>query len=319
MFSNLLDLVTKINSDEEAIAYFIKMRWNGKVVCPFKKCDSNIWNEQSKIYNYANKKEFKCSCCKHRFSYKTGTFLENSKVSMRKWLMAMYIFTSHKKGISSIQLGKDIGVRQATAWFMLQRLRAASNKNFNGEQYDGISEIDETYYGGKAENMHMSKRIAAKGIYEKAVVLGIINRDTKQVKLVHTEDAKYHTLAKEVMNKVVEGSTIIADESSAYYTLGKMGYVHEKVNHSKGEYVKKEKSDARTAFKITTNSIEGVFGLLKRGINGTYHWVSKKHLQKYLSEFTFRFNTRDFEAEGSRLDYFMSNLTGRLKYSDLIA
>lgn len=192
-FKNLLDLIIKIGTDNQAIAYFIKMRWNGEITCPYKECDVNIYGlENNKIYLYKNGKDFKCACCKKRFSYKTGTFLENSKISIRKWLMAMYIFTSHKKGISSIQLGKDIGVRQATAWFILQILREASNKNFNGRKYEGISKIDETHIGGKEGNKNSNK----KNISEKAVVLGIVNRDVKQVKLIHTQEVKYHTLGK---------------------------------------------------------------------------------------------------------------------------
>jgi transposase-like protein len=148
-FNNLLDLATKISTESIAIAYFIKMRWNENIVCPFKDCVANEFKDtKKKIYVYKNGKDFKCSCCKKRFSYKTGTVIENSKISMRKWLMAIYIFVAHKKGISSVQLGKDIGVRQGTAWFMLHRLREVMDDEIDN-QFNGVSEVDETYIDGK--------------------------------------------------------------------------------------------------------------------------------------------------------------------------
>lgn len=312
-FESLLDLITKINTESKAIAYFIKMRWKNEVKCPYFDCKANEFNLKNKIYHFSNKKEFKCSCCKRRFSYKTGTFLENSKISMKKWLMAMYIFTAHKKGISSVQLGKDIKVKQPTAWFILQRLREASNQNFGRNQFEGINEIDEAYIGGKEGNRHMKDRL--KGIKEKAVVLGMVNRNSKEVKLFKVDDNKYSSLGEKILKNIKEGSTIITDELSSYSTL-KMFYEHETINHSQGEYVKK---DSSKAFKITTNSIEGVFGLFKRSVYGTFHWISKKHLQRYLAEFQFRFSNRQLKLDSERMELLLSNLEGRITYKNLIA
>lgn len=309
-FNNLLDLATKISTEAIAIAYFIKMRWNGEVTCPYRDCVVNEFEVKgNKIYTYSNGKDFKCSHCKRRFSYKTGTVLENSKISMRKWLMAMYIFTAHKKGISSVQLGKDIGVRQGTAWFMLHRLREVIGSG-NDDSFSGVSEVDETYVGGKEPNKHVDKRFKT----EKAVVVAIINRDEQKVKAFHTPNNTYGLVGQKITDNVELGSTVITDEASIYRNLHNF-YNHETVNHSKNEYVKKDLS--KEAVQITTNNAEGFFSLFKRGINGTYHWISKKHLQNYLNEFSLRFNSR-FITDGERLDDFATRLAGRVTYQQLI-
>jgi transposase-like protein len=226
--------------------------------------------------------------------------------------MAMYLFSAHKKGISSVQLGKDIKTKQSTAWFILQRLREAS-KNFGNEPFEGINEIDEAYIGGKEGNRHMKDRI--KGTKDKAVILGMINRNTKKVKLFHTQDNKYSSLGEKILKNIKEGSTIITDELNVYCPLN-MFYNHETINHSQGEYVKK---DNLKSFKITTNSVEGAFGLFKRSLYGVFHWVSKKHLNKYLAEFEFRYSNRSLKLDSEKMELLMSNLTGRLTYKSLIA
>lgn len=314
-FESLLDLNDYFRTEKQAISYFIKMRWNGKITCPFKDCPVNEFNvENNKIYILKNN-NFKCSCCKKIFSFKTGTIFENSKISMKKWFLASYLQTAHKKGLSSIQLGKYIKVRQATAWFMLQRLRFVQDKNFFNDKFDGTTEMDETYVGGKAENKHMHERIALKGKQDKTCVFGMVNRDTKQVKSMKVESAEYHNLGKKVMENIKMGSNIISDGHSSYITLGKF-YKHKSVNHSENEYVRNE-NESKTAYKVHTNSIEGFWSLVKRTINGTHHWISKKHIDKYLSEMSFRYNTKDF-GDAERFNFFLNSTEGRLKYSVLV-
>ncbi len=289
------------------------MRWVDGVKCPYKDCTANEFNDNTnKIYAYSNGKDFKCSCCKRRFSYKTGTVLENSKIAMRKWLMAMYIFTAHKKGISSVQLAKDIGVTQKTAWFMLNRLRHASQMFF-GAKFSGTVEADEVYIGGKEGNKHKKNRYKA----TKAVVVGVISRESKEVKTYHVPSAEYHNLGAKVMESAEVGSTLITDGLSAYETLNKF-YDHKTVNHSAGEYVRVEENLARKAVKIHTNNIEGYWAQVRRSIYGIYHWVSKKHLQKYLNECSFRFNSR-FTTDSCRFTFFLTNTSKKLSYKQLIA
>jgi transposase-like protein len=158
------------------------------------------------------------------------------------------------------------------------------------------------------------QRIKLKEKDDKAVVLGVFNQNTKQVKSFHIANSQYPQIAEKIIDNIEMGSTIITDEANVYKTLGKYYYKHNAVNHSKGEYVKKQ---SREAFIITTNAVEGMFGLLKRGIDGIFHWVSKKHLQKYLNEFNFRYNTKDLQ-DNERFVSFLNNVSGRLKYSELV-
>ena len=160
----------------------------------------------------------------------------------------------------------------------------------------------------------IKERIKLKEKDNKTVVIGVVNQNTKQVKSFHITNSQYPQIAEKIIDNIEIGSTIITDEANVYKTLGKYYYKQDAVNHSKGEYVKKQ---SREAFVITTNAVEGMFGLLKRGIDGIYHWVSKKHLQKYLNEFNFRYNTKNFE-DNQRFVMFLNNVKGRLSYSEVL-
>lgn len=308
MSKNLITLINGFKNEKEAVQFFIKSRWNGKITCPYKECESNIWEQECKIYELQSGHDYKCSCCGKTFSYKTGTIFENTKIELKKWFTAIYLHTANKKGISSCQLAKHLGITQKTAWFMLHRIRHAINTK--GGMFSGTTEADETYIGGKEGNKHANK----KNTKEKMTVLGIVNRDTKQAKITKVKSNEYHILGKEIIENVSEGSNLITDGFSAYETLGKIGYNHQSVNHSQGEYVKK---NSKSAFKIHTNTIEGLFSHVKRTILGTYHFISEKHAQKYLNEISFRYNTRN-EADYSRFAYFLGNTEVRLKYDVLI-
>ncbi len=298
---------TKYFPDEQSCIDFLAVqKWGDihKATCPH--CKNN------KTYRFTNGKRYSCSHCKKQFSVRYGTIFEGSNLSLLKWFMAIYLFTSLKKGISSVQLSKYIEVTQKTAWFMLQRIRYSMEQT--GNLYAGITEIDEAYLGGSEANRHMKDRV--KGIKPKTVVVGMVNRDTKTVRSIKVDSAKYHDLADPIMNNIETGSTIITDEFQAYKTLGKYFYNQKTVNHSQGEYVKK---DNREAFKIHTNTIEGYWSLLKRGINGIYHWCSKKHTNKYLDEYSFRYNHRDLNDYNRFTFYFSICNKPKLSYKTLIA
>lgn len=303
MFKNIIDLIEKLKTEEECINLFIQLRWKDeKVKCPFKEC-----KKEGKIYHFKDGKRFECSCCGKLFSYKTGSIMENTKIAVKKWFIAIYLHTSHKKGISSVQLSKDLSITQKTAWFMLQRIREVMKNDFN--QFDGVNEIDEAYLGGSDSNKHSNQ----KGKKDKMAVIGIVNRDTKQVKAFKVPSAEKENLLPRVNMNIKAGATIISDTFQGYKDL-KKHYDHSTVKHSAGEYVK---NDSRKAYKIHTNTIEGFWSQLKRGINGVYHWVSDKHIQKYCNEFSFRYNTREMK-EFERFDFFFNKVEMRLDYATLI-
>jgi hypothetical protein len=241
-----------------------------------------------------------------------GTIFENTKVSLKKWFTAIYFVTNHIKGISSCQLARDLGVTQKTAWMMLHKLR-----NLQGTEidlFDGETEIDETYLGGKEKNRHMKDRI--QGIKDKTTVLGMVNRDTKQAKAVKVENTQYQTIEKHILGSIKGGksnSTIITDESSIYKFFGKYFFDHKTVNHSIGEYAR---MDGKT--KVTTNTVEGYFSLVKRIINGTYHFVSEKHLDRYLNEISYRYNSKSI-PQYVKFSLIFDNLHKKLPYKKLIA
>lgn len=299
-FKNLIELQKYFSNENVCWDYLEQLRWNGKIVCPF--CKSE------KHYKFKNSRTYKCADCQKKFNAKIGTIFENTKIPLSKWFVSIYIATSHKKGISSIQLNKDVGITQKSAWFVLHRIREML-KAKAPYMLNGTVEIDETFIGQSFKNLHTSVRKKLKrSIYvNKTMVFGILERDgnvwTKMVKGV---DGK--TLKPIIRNTVDKSSTIITDGYGAYSKLNKE-YHHEIINHLQDEWVRGE---------FHTNRIEGYWSQLKRGIYGIYHHASPKHLQRYCDEFSFRYNTRK-ENESDRFDYSLLNCEKRLRYNDLIA
>lgn len=295
-FKTLAEFTKAFNTERKCHEYLKSILWKNEKVCP--SCKSKKVND-----NFKDFKKIRCKSCNLEFSIRKGTIFEDSRLELRKWFICIYLFSANKKGISTPVLANMVGVTQKTAWFVLQRLRTIASNGFNG-MFEGTSQIDETYIGGKEEN----KRKEKKGKSTKAVVLGIKNEETGKVKTFHTETNRYYDLGENIMESIKIGSSITTD----YKTLG-MYYNHNAVNHSKGEYVKY----SRQAVRITTNGVEGVFSLLKRSIYGIHHWVSKKHLQKYLNEFNFKYNSRGYESQ-TRFETFLEKVQGRVKYKELI-
>ena len=255
---------------------------------------------------------YRCNQCKEDFTVRTGTIFERSHVPLHKWVYAMYLLVTARKGISSLQLSKQIGVTQKTAWFVLHRLREACGGDMTMLQ--GLIEIDETYVGGIEANKHEHKKLkAGRGAVGKTAVLGMRERGksgrTKAVKLAST-DAQ--TIQDIIVQNVEVGSTLHTDEAGAYRDMGGLFFDHETVNHSEGEYVRDG---------VTTNSIESVFAVLKRGLIGVYHHASAKHLHRYVDEFAFRLNEGNVTRHTlTRLASFVAGTAGkRLTYERLIA
>jgi len=250
---------------------------------------------------------YRCNRCKEDFTVRTGTIFERSHVPLHKWVYAMYLLVTARKGISSMQLSKEIGITQKSAWFVLHRLReACGGKDLTKLQ--GIIEIDETFVGGKETNKHENKKLkAGRGTVGKTPVLGMRERGGRTVAMpIAGTDAE--TIQSAIHHHVEPGSIIHTDEAGAYRGID--GFGHDTVNHSAGEYVRDD---------VTTNSIESVFAVLKRGIYGVYHHTSQKHLGRYVDEFSFRLNEGNVKNHTLvRLDSFVDGVAGkRLTYKRL--
>lgn len=301
-FDSLFDLMDAFPDEQSCVDHLRAIRWRDGEFCPH--CGA------SRIMHFADKKTFKCSDCRARFSIKVGTIFEDTKLPLRKWFMAIWLITNHPKGIASTTLAKDLKITQKSAWFVLHRLRhAAATKSFNAP-LKGDVEADTTYVGGKEKNKHASDRKGGtQGGSGKAVVLGMIERDG-EMRAAHVPDGKAKTLQGVIRKTVKPGSALLTDEDRAFVGLDK-DYTHLAVNHSAGEYV-------RLGGFVHTNSIESVWALLKRQIIGIHHWVSPKHLDRYVQEMTWRFNRRE-AAVTDRMNDLFGCVEGRLTYKALIA
>ncbi|PTT71112.1 MULTISPECIES: IS1595 family transposase [unclassified Chryseobacterium] len=299
---SVFELTQIFSTEQICIDYLEVMKWSNAPISPF--------DETSKVYKCKNN-QYRCKNTGKYFNVKTGTMFENSKVSLRKWFMAIWLVTSHKKGISSIQLGKDIGVRQATAWFMLQRIRACFGIE-NSNELEGIVECDETFIGGKNKNRHKDKKVKnsqGRSFKDKTPVMGMLQRDGKMNAFV-VPDTKRKSIQPLVCSYVnPETTTLISDEWLGYTGLDKY-YDHRIIDHSKKEYVSLQDNS------IHTNNIEGSWNILKRSVSGMYNHVSKKHLQKYVDEFVYRFNLRKV-SDQEKFRYLLSNSNIRTKYKEL--
>ena len=299
-FSNLIEFMQVFSNDYICREYFEKQRWNGKPVCPHCGNDKNI-------YKLGKAGQYKCSECYKKFTVTVGTVFEGGKAPLQKWFCAMYLITAHSKGISSLQLGKDIGVTQKTAWFMLHRIREMLTEK-NPQALNNIVESDESFFGGKEKNKHAHKKTeGTQGGSGKAVVLGLLERGGN-IKTTQIENREGETLLPIIAEQVTPGATIATDELRGYSQLSK-NYTHLTVNHSMGEYVNG---------LAHTNGVEGFWSLMKRGINGIQHSVSKKHLHRYCDEYAYRYNSRKI-ADAERFVNAMQHTEGRLTYANLIA
>lgn len=299
-FNSLRDVINTFSEEQTCIDHLTGLRWNGNIVSPF--------DPTSKVYVCKGNK-YKCKNTGKYFNVRTQTLFDNTKIKLQKWFLAIYLDTSHKKGISSIQLSKDIAVTQKTAWFMLQRIRACFGISNDSDKLSNEVELDETFVGGKNKNRHASKKIKGsqgRSAKAKTPVVGMVEPGGKVVTR-KIKDAKSYTLTPIIVENVSDKAKVYTDEWKGYSSL-KRSYNHKYIKHAQGEYVNG---------KVLTNTIEGFWSLLKRGIIGIYHNVSEKHLQANVDEFAFGYNTRNI-GEGVRINALLENLKVRTSYKTLI-
>lgn len=302
-FNSIPELLQHFSSEQVCLEYLENLRWEGEVVSPF--------DETSKVYKCANN-QYKCKNTGKYFNAKTGTFLENTKISLTKWFLAIWLITTHKKGISSLQLSQDISVTQKTAWFMLHRIRVCFGIENSNELEQGVIECDETFIGGKNKNRHWNKKIKnsqGRSFKDKVPVMGMYQREGKINAFVvaNTQSRSIQPLIRKYIKTTID--QLITDEWSAYQGLS--DYNHYIIDHSKKEYV------SRANRLIHTNNIEGAWTHLKKSLSGIYNWVSRKHLQKYVDEFVYRFNLRE-QTNQEKFRYLLSHSTVRIRYKHLI-
>jgi len=289
---------------DNCIAYLANKRWpDGVVICPTCGSDSVSFSSIRRTW----------TCSSHHprreFSIKVGTIMEDSPISLSKWLMAMWMLADCKNGISSCEISRDVKVTQKSAWFMMHRIRLAMRDENLGSKFSGEVEADETFIGGKARNMHLAKRkrrITGRGTVDKTIVMGVLERGG-EVRTAVVDDRRKHTLQREIKMHVQAGAALYTDELLSYEGLAQ-DYAHAVINHAVA-YV-----DGR----IHTNGMENFWSLLKRGIGGTYVSVEPFHLFRYLDEQTFRYNNRKGLDDSGRFSKVVSQIVGkRVTFADL--
>lgn len=272
-YISLFQFFKTFPNEAAANEFFEAARWPDGVRCPH--CDKK---ETVSVVKSGKPQPYHCKECRKYFSVKVGSVMQASAIPLRTWLVAVYLMTVSRKGVSSCQLARQLDIQQRTAWFLLSRIRLAwSTHDF---MLTGSIEIDESFFGGKEKNKHNDKKLnSGRGTVGKTAVMAMKERDRNRIKafpITSTESAVLHASIKE---NIVAGSTLYTDEHRGY--LGMTGYDHSTVNHSAGEYVNGMAS---------TNGVESFWALLKRGYYGTFHHISEKHLHRYISEFSTRHN-----------------------------
>ena len=299
MFDSLLSVADYFNTPNKCKQALTESRWGDDIICPY--CGKHHC-KMSKTGR------FHCTVCNHNFSSTVGTIFENTKISLRQWFLSMYLISSHKKGISSHQLSRDIKVTQKTAWYMLQKIRSLYAQS-DEKALSGTVECDEMYLGGAEKNKHESKKTEGtqgRSTKTKKPIFGMIQRMGNIVAMA-TKDTKAEILMPIIKQFVAENTVVYTDELSSYNRLSKENYIHGVVHHNDNEFVVGD---------IFTNTIEGFWSHFKKMVFGTYHYVSKKHLQRYIDEEVFRWNTRKM-SESYRFNDMFAKAIRLCSYDDV--
>ena len=295
----IIELLEMFPDEDTARAWFEEIRWPKGRVCAH--CGSERTREATH-----SKMPYWCSDCRSYFSVKVGTVMEASKIGYRKWAIAFYQILTNLKGVSSLKLHRDLGISQPSAWFLGHRIRKAMDSG--DPMFSGPVEADETYIGGKEGNKHEWKKLhAGRGTVGKTAVAGVKDRETNHVDAEVVEKTDGPTLRAFVHERTEPTTLVYTDEAAAYNRLNRP---HEAVAHSVGEYVRD---------MAHTNGMESFWSLLKRGYIGIYHWMSRKHLDRYVTEFEARHNSRPKDTLTQMADLVRGCIGKRLRYVDLVA
>lgn len=309
---SLQDAIRYFSDPDVCVEFLASVRWPDGVQCPACK--------QKRATFLKTRRIWKCKECGRQFSVKLGTIFEESPIPLDKWLTAVWLVVNCKNGVSSYELANDLGITQKSAWFMLHRIREALQRNSWDKSKiggpDSEVEVDETWIGGKAKNMHKERRIRYQqggGHHGKAVVMGLFDREQRKIRATVVPNVKRETLQNEVLASVKYGSKVYTDDATAYDLLH-WRYIHDTVNHAE-QYVKG---------RVSTNALENFWSLFKRNLRGIYVSVEPFHLERYLDEQVWRFNHRGGKKKENRItdaDRFMlacSQITGkRLTFAEL--
>ncbi|WP_419863032.1 IS1595 family transposase [Candidatus Poriferisodalis sp.] len=302
----LPQLFAMFPDNKTAEAWFASVRWPDGPRCPREGCGSaNV-----QVGTAHKTMPYRCRACRKFFSVRVGTVMQDSKLGYQTWAIAVYLLNTGIKGTSSMKLHRDLGVTQRTAWHLAHRIRETWADNTNTDRFTGPVEVDETYIGGLAKNMHAKdrkRRISGTGGKDKAVVVGVLDRATGKVSAAVVPDSRRATLVPFVTRHTHADTTVFTDEHAAYRRLPRDHYA---VRHSTGEYVRG---------MAHTNGIESFWSLLKRGLHGTFHHVSPKHLPRYVAEFAGRHNSRSADT-AEQMRQTAAGMVGKLlPFAELVA
>lgn len=293
MVMNILEVVQRFPDQETCINHLERLRWQNKPQCPYCKSERSTKREGTQRHQ--------CNSCNRSYSVLVGTIFEDTKLPLTKWFLAISIILNAKKGLSSRQLSRDLGINRNTAWYLQMRIRKAMQEGDDQDLFNGIVEIDETYLGGKKANHSKKKRqerrdsgLQITGMQDKQAVIGLLER-AGRIKLQMIEKADGKNIKPIIGQTVSKEASLVTDGFGGYAGLHKEFKEHQVLNKEKEEYVRGE---------YHTNTLEGFWTLLKRGIYGQYHRVSTGYLQEYLNEFTFKYNHR---ANRSNFDLLVMN------------
>jgi transposase len=301
--TTIFEFEQRFPNDDACLDELVSMLYPAGIYCP-------TCARVTRHHRMTKRPAFSCQFCGHYEYPMAGTIFEGSSTSLKLWFYGMYLMTSTRGGISAKQLERELGVSYPTAWRMFHKIRSLMDQD--GMTLAGTVELDESYFGGKDKWKHEHKRAhKGTGPVTKTPVVGMVQRGpsrTGKVVAKVADSAKKRDLMPHAKERILPASTVFTDESYAYRDLGRLGYQHERVNHRQGVYV---------SGTVHTNTIEGFWATVKRGIGGTYHAVSTKHLQAYLDEYVFRYNNRD--AEGGMFNALLRRIEKTPRTSEAVS